>query len=81
MDPQQDPRLLIIALKGLPTSIVALLRNYPQPVSQAHLCDMLDSSDKTMSKALHRLEAFQILTHSTDGWSITANITLSLIHI
>ena len=76
MDPQQDPRLLIIALKGLPTSLVALLRNYPQPVTQAHLCDMLNSTDKTMSSALHKLEAFQILSHCSKGWSVTVHIVL-----
>jgi hypothetical protein len=75
MDPRKDPRVLIIALKGLPISIAALLREYPQPVTQAHLCDMWSSSDKTMSRALHLLEAFQILIHSAEGWSITANIT------
>ncbi len=76
MNPLNDPRLLIIALKGLPISIVAMLRYYPQPTTQAHLCDVLFSSDKTMSTALHVLETFQILAHSTEGWSITANITL-----
>ena len=76
MNPLEDPRVLIVALKGLPTSIAALLCQYQQPVTQAHLCDMLDSSDKTVSKALHRLQEFQILSHSEEGWSVTANVAL-----
>lgn len=76
MNPQQDPRVLIIALKGLPTSIAALLCKYAQPVTQAHLCDMFNSSDKTMSRALHRLQEFQILTHSDEGWSVTVHVAL-----
>jgi hypothetical protein len=29
-----------------------------------------------MSKALHRLEEFQILSHSEEGWSVTIHVTL-----
>ena len=76
MNPQEDPRFPIIALKGLRTSIAALLCCYQQPVTQTHLCDLLDSSDKTMSKALHCLEEFQIVSHSPEGWSVTVHVTL-----
>jgi len=76
MNPQKDPRLPIVALKGLPITIAALLCCYQQPVTQTHLCDLFDSSDKTMSKALHRLQEFQILSHSAEGWSITVHVTL-----
>jgi len=76
MHPQEDPRLLIVALRGLPITVAAMLCKYAQPVSQAHLCDLLNYTDKTMSNALHRLEEFQMLSHSAEGWSVTANITL-----
>ena len=76
MNPQEDPRLLIVALRGLPITVAATLCKYPQPVSQAHLCNLLCYSDKTMSIALHRLEEFQMLSHSAEGWSVTVHITL-----
>jgi hypothetical protein len=73
---QRRPRFPIIALKGLPITITALLCKSELPVTQTRLCDQVDSTDKTMSKALHRLEEFQILLHSEEGWSVTANVTL-----
>jgi len=76
MNPKEDPRIPIVALKGLPITVVAMLCQYAQPVSQAHLCDVLDYSDKTMSRALHRLEFFQMLSHSAEGWSVTIHIAL-----
>lgn len=76
MDPQNDPRLPIVALRGLPITVAAMLCKYPQPVSQAHLCHLLCYSDKTMSTALHRLQEFQILSHSELGWRVTAHVTL-----
>lgn len=71
MNPQEDPRLLIVALRGLPITVAGMLCNYPQPVSQAHLCSVLCTSDKTMSIALSILQEFQMVSQSPEGWSVT----------
>jgi len=73
---QKDPRPTIIALKGLPITIAAILHLYPQPVSSALLGSLLSCSDKTLSTALSKLQEFQMVDHSSQGWTITASVVL-----
>ncbi|OGN72158.1 MAG: hypothetical protein A2X25_00385 [Chloroflexi bacterium GWB2_49_20] len=76
MQPLSDPRLLVIALSGLPITLALLLSFEHQPVSEKHICSMLGISDKTAASALHRLKEFQIITRVTGGWTISEGYQL-----
>jgi hypothetical protein len=81
MQPSHDPRMLVIALAGLPITIALLLSFEHQPVTEKHLCSMLGKTDKTIASALHKLKEFQIITRTTQGWTITENYQLPLMAI
>ena len=78
MQHSDDPRLLVIALAGLPLTIAILLSYEHQPVTEKHLCSMLSKTDKTIASSLHKLKEFQIITRTTQGWTITTNAQLPL---
>ena len=78
---QSDPRMLVIALAGLPITIAILLNLEHQPVTEKHLCSMLGKTDKTVASSLHKLQELQIITRTTQGWTIATNAQLPLMAI
>lgn len=79
MQQPNDPRMLVIALQGLPITIALLLSFEHQPVTEKHLCSMLSKTDKTVAAAIHKLKEFSMITRTTQGWMISTALQLPLI--